>query len=115
MAELSSLERTFDTYWRIVNKGHYPEPVRQFQFTPPRKWKFDLAWPAYRIAVELEGGVYSGGRHTRGSGFEKDCEKYNVATLQGWRLLRFTTRMLMDNPTKAIQQIQTILDQEIMT
>jgi hypothetical protein len=30
----------------------------------------------------------------RGSGFEKDCEKYNAAAILGWCVLRYTKRML---------------------
>lgn len=41
------------------------------------------------LAVEIEGGTHSGGRHTGGAGFAADCEKYNAAVLAGWRLLRF--------------------------
>jgi hypothetical protein len=46
------------------------------------------------IAAEIEGGTWSGGRHTRGSGFEADCEKYNVAAAKGWRVYRFTGAMV---------------------
>jgi len=66
------------------------EPVREYVFAPPRRWRFDFAWTDRLIAGECEGGVYSGGRHTTGTGFTKDCEKYNQAVLQGWRVLRFT-------------------------
>jgi hypothetical protein len=45
-----------------------------------------------RVAVEVEGGAFSGGRHTRGMGFVADCEKYNVAALDGWLVLRFVPR-----------------------
>jgi very-short-patch-repair endonuclease len=63
--------------------------VREHRFDPSRRWRFDFAWPAHMLAVEIEGGVWSGGRHTRGAGFVGDCEKYNTATLAGWRVLRF--------------------------
>ena len=48
------------------------------------------------IAAEIEGGTWSGGRHTRGSGYEKDCEKYNEAVRLGWSVLRFTAKMVRD-------------------
>ena len=62
---------------------------REYQFAPPRKWKFDFLLPA-KLAVEIEGGSYSGGRHTRGSGFVADMAKYNAAIFLGYRLLRYT-------------------------
>lgn len=43
------------------------------------------------ILVEVEGGTWTGGRHTRGGGYESDCVKYNEAVIAGYRLLRFTT------------------------
>ena len=71
-----------------------PEPQREFLFHRKRKWRFDLAWPELLIAVEVEGGVWTGGRHVRGQGYEGDCEKYNEAQLAGWMVLRFTPGMM---------------------
>jgi len=67
-----------------------PAPERELVFAPPRKWRFDFAWPFNKIAVEIEGGAWIGGRHNRASGFIKDAEKYNNAALLGWRVLRYT-------------------------
>lgn len=66
----------------------------EYLFHPIRKWRFDYAIPQYLIAIEIDGGVYSQGRHTRGKGFENDCEKINEAYLMGWIVLRFSTGML---------------------
>ena len=46
------------------------------------------------IAVEVEGGVWmkGGGGHTTGKGYTRDLEKYNLATLHGWEVYRFTTQ-----------------------
>jgi len=68
-----------------------PQPEREYRFAPPRRWRFDMAWPDKMVAVECEGGIWGGkGRHVRGAGFTADCEKYNMAALQGWKVLRFT-------------------------
>ena len=72
-------------------ESHY---TREWKFNVKRRWRFDFCWPSRMVAVELEGGVYSGGRHVRGGGFEKDCEKYNAAALAGWKVGRFTARMV---------------------
>jgi len=64
------------------------EPHREYRFHPSRRWRFDYAWPSRMIALEIEGGVWTGGRHTRGAGFLGDMEKYNAATLMGWKVLR---------------------------
>ena len=64
------------------------ECVKEFKFHPVRKWRFDYAIPEHKIALEVEGGVWTGGRHTSSVGFMKDMEKYNTATLMGWRVFR---------------------------
>jgi hypothetical protein len=69
--------------------GLRPE-AKEFRFHPDRKWRFDLAWPSLLIAVEVHGGTWANGRHTRGGGFEKDREKMNEAALLGWLVLEVT-------------------------
>lgn len=64
--------------------------VKEFNFHPVRKWRFDYAVPEHKIALEVEGGVWTGGRHTSPKGFLGDIEKYNTATLMGWRVFRTT-------------------------
>ncbi len=71
-----------------------PAPAIEYVFAPPRRWRFDFAWPDRMLAVECEGGVWTRGRHTRGSGYIADLEKYNAATIAGWRLLRFDVRAI---------------------
>ena len=71
-----------------------PQPSPEYKFHPARRWRIDFAWPDHKLAVEIEGAVWSYGRHTRGSGFVKDIEKYNELTLMGWALLRFTPQQV---------------------
>ena len=67
---------------------------REVVFAPPRRWRFDFAHCIYRLAIEIEGGTWIQGRHQTGSGIAKDMEKYNAATLRGWRVFRFTAEMV---------------------
>lgn len=67
-----------------------PDPIAEYPFTPSRRWRFDFAWPDYKIALEIDGGVWVHGRHNRGSGYENDIEKYNAAAILGWAVLRAT-------------------------
>lgn len=105
----SELERAFDTYWRRHAPGA-PEPTKEHRFAPPRRWRFDRSWPAALVAVELEGGVWSGGRHTRGKGYIDDCIKYNAAQLEGWLVLRFTADMLGNDPEGCVTQVIEALE-----
>jgi very-short-patch-repair endonuclease len=73
----------------ICQEDDLPLPEREYRFHGTRRWRFDFAWPAYKIAVEIEGGVWARGRHNRGKGFVQDCEKYNHAAALGWRVFRF--------------------------
>lgn len=65
------------------------EPVREYRFGEGRH-RFDFAWPDLKMAAEVEGGTWAGGRHSTGKGFAADCRKYNAAALAGWRVFRFT-------------------------
>lgn len=58
--------------------------VREYRFDATRKWKYDFAFPSQKLAVEVEGQY-----HRTYAGHRNDCEKFNEATLQGWRVLRF--------------------------
>lgn len=92
-----------------------PEPHREFVFHKKRKWRFDLAWPDLLIAVEVEGGIWVGGRHVRGEGYEADCEKYNEAQLAGWMVLRFTPGMIKRGKAGGVieKAIRRAMDGEI--
>ena len=90
----SALESTFSLQLQAL--GVLPGAHREYQFHPGRRWRFDYAWPDRMLGVEIEGGTWTRGRHTRGKGFEADCEKYNAATLLGWRVLRYTAASVDD-------------------
>jgi very-short-patch-repair endonuclease len=99
----SELEAQFKLLIRALK---LPEPEEEYMFHPDRKWRFDFAYPDQKIAIEIEGGVWTQGRHTRGSGFVKDCEKYNAAAMLGWRILKYHTNSIGD----AAGDIQKILE-----
>lgn len=79
-----------DVFTTICKTDLKVECVKEHRFHPKRKWRFDYAIPEYKIALEVEGGVWTGGRHIRAQGFLGDMEKYNTATLMGWRVFRTT-------------------------
>lgn len=83
---------------RTEGRQYLEDPETEYKFHKKRKWRFDFAWPKYMIALEIEGGTWTDGGHSRGKGFEKDCLKYNEATGQGWSVYRFTTDMVYDGP-----------------
>ena len=78
-------------------------PVAEYQFAPPRRWRFDFAFPAQRLAVEFDGGqwVIAGGRHNRDS----DREKLNAAAAMGWRVLRYSNQQWERDPYGCVAQV----------
>lgn len=96
---MSDPERQFVWQLRAAGLLDYHQ---EYIFAYPRKWRADFAFIEDRLLVEIEGGVWSGGRHTRGSGFVKDLDKYNHATLLGYRLLRVTPAMIEDGTALAL-------------
>jgi len=88
-----------DVFMLICEQTLKIEVVSEFQFHPTRKWRFDYAIPNLKIALEVEGGAWTNGRHTRGGGFIADMEKYNTGTLLGWRIFRVTPATLITDKT----------------
>ena len=83
-------------------------PVSEYHFWPGRRYRFDFAWVDQMVACEVEGGTWSGGRHTRGAGFESDCVKYSNAAIMGWCVVRVTGNMVNDG--RAIHLIRQALE-----
>jgi len=73
---------------RIIKQETGLHVESEYRFHPIRKWRFDYAIVSQKIAIEVEGGCWVQGRHTRGKGFINDIEKYNVATSLGWKIFR---------------------------
>lgn len=113
-ATLPSLDYAEALLFQLQLSG-LPQPEREFVFHHKRKWRFDLAWPDLLIAVEVEGGIWVGGRHVRGEGYEADCEKYNEAQLAGWMVLRFTPGMIKRDQAGGVieKAIRRAMDGEI--
>lgn len=95
-----------DQFTMLVKSVHNIEVVKEHPFHPTRKWRFDYAIIAHKIAIEVEGGVFTQGRHTRGAGFMGDMEKYNQAVVLGWKLLRvMPNTLLTQNTLELIKQL----------
>jgi len=85
------------------------KPEREYRFHPVRRWRFDFAFPHLMLAIEVEGGSWVQGRHSRGKGMSEDCVKYNSAVIMGWHVLRFTSDLVKSG--EAIKMIEEFLSQ----
>ncbi len=108
MGKISELEAKFDRYWQLLSED--AEPIAEHKFTKKRRWRFDRAFLNEKVAIEIEGGVFNGGRHSRGMGMVNDADKYNQAMLEGWIVLRYTTKHIDDDPAKMVEQIKQALE-----
>ena len=113
-SQKSRLEQVFLATWRLVGREHwggqdYPEPEREWRFYEHRQWRFDFAWPAQLVAVELEGGIFNAGRHGRGAGIAEDAIKYNAAAFIGWLVIRITPPELRQSPIPTLEQIAKLI------
>ena len=100
-------------FFQRLQQAGIERPEREYRFTPFRRWRFDYAWPYKMVAMEVEGGAWTYGRHNRAGGFLKDMEKYTEAAILGWRVLRITPDQLPDVAKmvlRAINYIQINID-----
>jgi len=83
---------------------------QEYKFHPERKWRADFLITGTKILIEVEGGIWSGGRHTRGKGYIGDMEKYNSAAMMGFTVLRFSTEQVKAGV--AIKQIEQLVGEK---
>jgi very-short-patch-repair endonuclease len=107
MVAKSNLE---ETLLLLIRAEGLPEPEREWRFHPTRKWRLDFAYPDKKIGIEVQGGIYVRGAHSRGTGLERDYEKYNQAQVLGWDVYQFSRKMIESG--EAIETIKRVLESE---
>lgn len=90
-------------WWAITENI---EVVREHKFHPERKWRFDFAVPAHKVAIEYEGLNSEKSGHTTLVGYTGDTEKYNAAQALGWKVIRFTAK----NYKKVLTELKKLID-----
>ena len=90
-----------------LKQAGIPTPVTEHRFHPVRKWRFDFCWPEQKLALEIQGGLFVKGRHSRGASMLKDYEKFNAAASMGWRLIY--CQPTDSTKTETIQAIRSAL------
>ena len=103
-----AIERQYELFRRTLESFAGCKVVSEHKFHDTRKWRLDFAIVDLKIGIEIEGGVWSGGRHTRGNGFVEDMEKYNAAVTLGWVILRFTPQDL--NKITTFETIKKVVE-----
>lgn len=84
-----------------------PMPDPEWVFAMPRRWRFDFAWPDKKVALEVDGGMWVQGRHSRGSGLLLEHEKMNAAASRNWLIFRTTPKGVGD--LALYRQIKAVL------
>lgn len=100
--EAKSASDLEDTLYLHIRAAGLPLPKREYTFAAPRRFRFDFCWERQMVAVEVEGGIWTRGRHIQPAGFVKDLEKYNIACLLGFRVFRVTSKMVRDGSALAL-------------
>ena len=81
---------TFDDI-KLLLEGATRFPVKTGWKIDNNRWlRFDYAIPELKLAIEIEGSFFMNGQNSRGSGYIRDMEKYNLAQMHGWTVLRYT-------------------------
>ena len=104
----SHLEQQFASTWLEL----YPDLDlhSEYRFCSPRRFRFDFANLDSKVAIEVQGGIFSQGRHSRGSGLVKEYEKMNLAAGLGWRVFYLSTATIGD--IEIYEQIYTAIKSE---
>lgn len=93
---------------RVCALQGLPAPVPEYRFAPPRKWAWDWSWPDRLLALEINGGVWIRGKHSRGKGQINDMEKWTEAAARGWRIIHCVPADLESN--RVLEAIRRALE-----
>jgi len=110
---VSHLEDTLAAHIKLLG---LPEPIREYTAIPGRRFRWDFAWPNFRLLLEVQGGTWGkGGKggpsaHSGGLAASRDCEKGNLATCAGWRTLNVTTDQIRKG--EAVRFLQAFFNHE---
>lgn len=109
LRELSTVSGEVVIGGECLGCAHVGASNRFHDYAKGRGYRVDFAYPAQRIAIEVEGIRYDkqGGRHQTGAGFAKDLEKYSALELAGWRVIRVSRREISSGV--ALQLIEKAL------
>ena len=92
--EPSQLEALF--WLQLLANGVRADWAQQVKAIPGRNFKFDFACEKLRILVELQGGNYQHGAHSRPMGLKRDYQKANLAQRHGWTIYQFDSDSVRD-------------------
>lgn len=106
---VSALEDQFLKQWQATNPSLLL--VREYSAVPTweadflvrysrskrsKPYRLDFAHPLSCTGIEIQGAVYTRGRHVTGSGYERDCRKYNLAFAAHWTIFLLSASMAKD-------------------
>ncbi len=95
--------------FEILNDAYPGQWVREHKGIQERRFRFDCANPEMKIAIEIEGGIWMPkGAHNTGMAMSKDMEKYNLAVLEGWKVLRYSPETLKKRPWQIIKDVRLL-------
>jgi very-short-patch-repair endonuclease len=86
-------------FFALLKRATIARPLTEHRFHPARRFRLDYAWTEAKLGLEVDGGVWSGGAHGRGTGIVRDQEKTNLAAGLGWRIIRVTPQHLCTEQT----------------
>jgi hypothetical protein len=78
---------------RLIEELNLPSPQKEYRPGVAKKFRFDYAWPEWKIAIEVNGATWTKGRHSSGEGIQRDYTKLNYCQILGWLVIQFSTSM----------------------
>ena len=102
----SELEELFSMQLDTLGITGY---LREYQAIKGRKFRWDFCFKGARLLVEINGGTFTKGAHSTGTGIRRDYEKNNLAQLAGWRCLMFDGEMVRSG--EAVEVVRKALEQ----